>query len=167
MGCSDMAAIRRPGILGHEPGTGAGSAGYATTWAQPSSSGRSTRLRPVDLRAVGLQHRQKHSHLSQMLNKIRCGSCGGMGCGACAGTGATGLCGDPGCSLGAGHGHGKGTGCGLCGGKGCAKLPGGAQSLECTASLPRSRACSTGPRSRGSTGPAGRSRSPRAMSLTL
>ena len=49
----------------------------------------------------------KHWHLSQMLNKIRCGSCGGDGCGACAGTGATGLCGDPGCGLGAGHGHGK------------------------------------------------------------
>jgi hypothetical protein len=108
-----------PEILGTEPGLGAGSAGFATTWAPasaqtvPLASGQS---------ACGLPScniAAKHSHLSQMLNKIRCGSCGGTGCGGCAGTGATGLCGDPGCSLGAGHGHGNGTGCGLCGGKGC------------------------------------------------
>jgi hypothetical protein len=93
-------------ILGYDPGTGAGSAGYATTWAPaspqaaPLASGQSLCGQP------GCSIAAKHSHLSQMLNKIRCGSCGGAGCGACAGIGATGLCGDPGCSLGAGHGHG-------------------------------------------------------------
>ena len=104
------------GTIGYDPGIGAG---YATTWAPasaqtvPLASGQST------CGQVGCGIAAKHSHLSQMLNKIRCGSCGGSGCGACGGIGATGLCGDPGCSLGAGHGHGKGTGCGLCGGKGC------------------------------------------------
>jgi hypothetical protein len=108
-----------PGILGADPGFGAGSAGYATTWAQPSGQVGALPSGQSICGQAGCDIAAKHSHLSQMLNKIRCGSCGGSGCGACAGTGATGLCGDPGCSLGAGHGHG-GTGCGLCGGKGCA-----------------------------------------------
>ncbi len=106
---------------------GAGPAGYATAWNQSNNqagdplSGQSICGKP------GCTVGTKHSHLSLMLNKVRCGSCGGMGCGACAGTGVTGLCGDPGCSLGTGHGHGNGpgtgqgtgTGCLLCGGKGC------------------------------------------------
>jgi hypothetical protein len=99
-----------------------GPAGYATTGTQPS--GQTGPVAP-SAQAIcgqpGCAVVAKHSHLSQMLNKVRCGSCGGLGCGACAGTGATGLCGDPGCSLGAGHGHGGGAGCPFCGGQGCSK----------------------------------------------
>jgi hypothetical protein len=108
------------GIYGDNSGLGAGSAGYATTWAQSSGQGGVIPSGQSICGQAGCGIGAKHSHLSQMLNKIRCGSCGGGGCGACAGTGATGLCGDPGCSLGAGHGHGNGNGCGLCGGRGCA-----------------------------------------------
>jgi hypothetical protein len=60
-----------------------------------------------------------------------CGLCGGQGCGACVGgAGASGLCNDPSCGLGHGHGHGRGhggrgTGCGFCGGKGCKHCLGG------------------------------------------
>jgi hypothetical protein len=108
-----------PGIVGADPGFGAGSMGYATTWAQPSGQAAALPSGQSICGQSGCAVAVKHSHLSQMLNKIRCGSCGGSGCGGCADTGVTGLCGDPGCSLGAGHGHGKGTGCGLCGGKGC------------------------------------------------
>ena len=107
------------GILSTEAGLGAGTSGYATTWAQPSNQAVALPSGQSPCGLSGCEIASKHSHLSQMLNKIRCGSCGGNGCGACANTGVTGLCGDPGCSLGAGHGHGNGTGCGLCGGKGC------------------------------------------------
>jgi hypothetical protein len=107
-------------ILGAEPGFGAGSVGYATTWAQPSTQTVTLPSSQSVCGVSGCPVEAKHSHLSQMLNKIRCGSCGGNGCGSCAGSGVTGLCGDAGCSLGEGHGHGKGAGCGLCGGKGCA-----------------------------------------------
>ena len=109
------------GIYDGTDGLGAGSAGYATTWAQPSGQASALPSAQAICGQTGCNVAAKHSHLSQMLNKIRCGSCGGDGCGACAGTGATGeLCGDPGCNLGAGHGHGNGKGCGLCGGRGCA-----------------------------------------------
>jgi len=118
------------GLFGHHGGSssdiydgtdglGAGSAGYATT-VGPSSQAVALPSGQSICGSSGCGIAAKHSHLSQMLNKIRCGSCGGNGCGACAGTGATGLCGNPGCDLGAGHGHGSGNGCGLCGGRGCA-----------------------------------------------
>jgi hypothetical protein len=116
------------GILGADPGCGAGTAGYATTWAQPSSQAVALPSGQSACGVSGCTVAAKHSHLSQMLNKIRCGSCGGDGCGTCANTGVTGLCGDPGCSLGAGHKHGKGTGCGLCGGKGCSHCLSGLKS---------------------------------------
>jgi hypothetical protein len=72
-----------------------------------------------------------HSHLANLMNKIRCHFCGGGGCGGCrglgigdpcAGCGGSGLLGHGrSCGLcgGCGLGHG-GTGCGLCGGRGCA-----------------------------------------------
>jgi hypothetical protein len=118
------------------PGAGVGSSapGFATTWAQ--SSGQIVGA-PVSQGACtdgGCKIAGKHSHLANMINKIRCGSCGGGGCGACAGTGATGLCGHPGCGLGAGHSHGSGngngggTGCPLCGGRGCANCLAGLKS---------------------------------------
>jgi hypothetical protein len=106
-------------------GVGAGADGFATTAPEASAQFGPVISGQAICGKSDCEITVKHSHLSQMLNKIRCGSCSGIGCGACAGTGATGLCGDPGCSLGAGHSHGDGygggSGCPLCGGKGCAK----------------------------------------------
>jgi hypothetical protein len=116
-------------IGGGGDGTGSTSAGYATTWAQPSGQIGVVSSPQAICGQSGCKVSSKHSHL---FNKIRCGSCGGSGCGSCAGTGATGLCGDPGCGLGAGHSHGggnnAGTGCGLCGGRGCGSCLGGLKS---------------------------------------
>jgi hypothetical protein len=107
------------GIYDGTDGPGVATSGYATTWAQPSGQAVALPSGQTTCGQSGCHIAAKHGHLSQMLNKIRCGSCGGDGCGSCDGTGATGLCGDPGCGLGAGHGHGNGSGCGLCGGRGC------------------------------------------------
>jgi len=84
----------------------------------------------------------RHSHLGNMMSKLRCRFCGGGGCGGCGGAGIgdpCSGCGGSGLLGGLGHGgsgspcgacggcglfkHGfghGGTGCGLCGGKGCA-----------------------------------------------
>lgn len=111
-GCGSSGGIGS-GHFGHlHGGTGAGSAGYATTWAGPSAQGVVQPSGQSICGQPGCKVASKHSHLGNMLNKLHCGSCGGSGCGACGGTG---LCGDGGC----GKGHGGGTGCGLCGGKGC------------------------------------------------
>jgi len=101
------------GHLSHLHGGTAGSAGYATTWAEASSQGVVQPSSQSICGQPGCKVASKHSHLSNLLNKLHCGSCGGSGCGACGGTG---LCGDGG----TGKGHGGGTGCGLCGGRGCA-----------------------------------------------
>ena len=104
--CADRPVTRRPG---------------------PSPAARSSlRLRSVDLRSVRLQGRAKHSHLSQMLNKIRCGSCG-VGLRRCAARArrafaATWL------QSGCGSWSWQGTGCGLCGGKGCSHCLSGSKS---------------------------------------
>jgi hypothetical protein len=99
------------GHLGHlHGGTGAGSAGFATTWAEASGQVGAQSSAQSICGQAGCKVASKHSHLSNLLNKIHCGSCGGSGCGACGGTG---------------HGHGGGTGCGLCGGRGCASCLGG------------------------------------------
>ena len=105
------------GLFGHHGGSssgiydgsdalGAGSTGYATTWAQPSGQAGALPSGQAICGQPGCNIGTKHSHLS--------------------GTGAMGLCGDPGCSLGEGHGHGKG--CGLCGGRGCANCLSGLKS---------------------------------------
>ena len=96
------------GLFGHHGGSssdiydgtdglGAGSAGYATT-VGPSSQAVALPSGQSICGSSGCDIAAKHSHLSRMLNKIRCVLLRrGDGCGACAGTGATGLCGDPGC----------------------------------------------------------------------
>ena len=88
----------------------------------------------------------RHSHLGNVLNKVRCHFCGGAGCGACGGAGfgdPCAACGGGGLLGGLGHGgHGNlcaacggcglgngGTGCGLCGGKGCSNCLGGGHGL--------------------------------------
>ena len=91
MDCSDITAVRLPASVVAIAGIGAGSAGYATTWAQPSGQAGPHPSGQSICGQSGCTIAAKHSHLSQMLNKIRCGSCGGTGCGACAGTGATGF----------------------------------------------------------------------------
>ena len=119
------AVVRAGSAAGHfghlHGGTGAGSAGYATTWAGPSAQGVVQPSGQSICGQPGCKVASKHSHLGNMLNKLHCGSCGGSGCGACGGTG---LCGDGGC----GKGHGGGTGCGLCGGKGCSSCLAGLKS---------------------------------------
>jgi hypothetical protein len=88
-----------------------------------------------DCGAPGCTIAGRHSHLGNLMNKIRCRSCGGGGCGLCGGRGVGDPCSGCGglgngglgklCGLcgGCGLGHG-GTGCGLCGGKGCASCLG-------------------------------------------
>jgi len=101
------------GHFGHHGGIATGSAGYANTWAEASGQGVVQPSGQSMCGQPGCKVASKHSHLSNLLNKLHCGSCGGSGCGACGGTG---------------HGHGGGTGCGLCGGRGCSSCLSGLKS---------------------------------------
>ncbi len=95
------------GLLGHG-GLAAGGAGYACTGTQPSAQVVTQPSAQSVCGQTGCNVKSRHSHLGHKA-KAACGPCGPAG--------GSGLCGDPGC--GGGHGHGQGTGCGLCGGKGC------------------------------------------------
>lgn len=74
---------------------------------------------PCGLAGCGV--RDPHSHHAR-----RCGLCGGKGCRGCGGHGSLAGCGDPGCGL----CHGKGHGCSFCGGKGCSHCMSGLSGLH-------------------------------------
>lgn len=112
------------GLLGHGRGLGLGhghknfapchpTVVTATSQAQPTAqavvqpSGQSLCGQP----GCGLMG--KHSHLGNMMNKLRCRLCGGRGCGGCGGLGVGDPCGSCG---------GQGLGCGRCGGCGLSGL---------------------------------------------
>ena len=101
-------------------------AGFATTWAQPSGQARRSTVRPIDLRAIRLQRRLEALSPLQLLNKIRCGSCGGSD--AVRAARVRRALWRSRLRHGSGHGHGGGTGCGLCGGRGCSNCLSGLKS---------------------------------------
>lgn len=97
--------------------------GYATTVAptmQSMPTGQAfvmpSSQSPCGVNGCGVKGKHAHKH------HRRCGLCGGRGCGGCGGAGIIDGCGDPGCGLCNGHGHGNG--CGFCGGKGCSHCKG-------------------------------------------
>jgi hypothetical protein len=94
--------------------------GYATTGVGPTMQSMPTAqsfVMPSSQSPCGLTGcgtKGKHSHGLKGHGRL-CGRCGGRGCGGCGGGGILAGCGDPGCGLCKGKGHG----CNFCGGKGC------------------------------------------------